>query len=108
VAKNRAEFAATVDADIVVFDIPLLFETGGDTDMDANVCVFVPDDIQEQRVIERGTMTREQFLAIRAKQMSTVQKCAGADYLIMTDTLAHARAQVCDVVRQIRAGFNDA
>jgi dephospho-CoA kinase len=108
VAKHRSEFVAGVNPDITVFDIPLMFETGGDADMDATVCVFVPDDIQEERVMERGTMTRDQFLAIRAKQISAVEKCARADYVIQTDTLAHARAQVHDVVGQIRAGLGDA
>jgi len=108
VAKHRAEFVAGIDADIIVFEIPLLFETGGDAAMDATVCVFVPDDIQEERVMERETMTHEQFLAIRAKQMPADEKCARSDYVIKTDTFAHARAQVHDVVRRIRAGLNDA
>lgn len=103
VAEDRAEFLATADADIAVLDIPLLFETGGDARMDATVCVYVPDAVQEARVLERGTMTRDQFLAIRSKQMPATEKCARADHVILTDTLEHAAAQVQKVVDQIRS-----
>ncbi|WP_299684596.1 dephospho-CoA kinase [uncultured Tateyamaria sp.] len=108
VAADRAEFIETVDADILVFDIPLLFETGGDAAMDATVCVSIPTEEQEARVMARGTMTRAQFEAIRAKQMPNAEKCAHADYVIVTDTLEHARAQVHSVISQIRGELGDA
>ncbi|MDU9006051.1 dephospho-CoA kinase [Sedimentitalea todarodis] len=102
VAEDRNKFRENATADILVFDIPLLFETGGDAAMDAVACVSVAPDIQEQRVLERGTMTREQFEMIRAKQMPDAEKRARSDYVIITDTLDHARAQVHTIVRQIR------
>ena len=102
VAKDRAAFVAQTSADITVFDIPLLFETGGDAAMDATACVSIPADEQERRVMARGTMTRDQFRAIRDKQMPNTEKCARADYVIVTDTLEHARAQVHSVVSDIR------
>jgi len=102
VAADRASFIVSAKADIVVFDIPLLFETGGDTEMDATACVYIPDEMQEARVLERGTMTRDQFLAILANQMPSQEKCARADFVINTDTLDHARAQVHSVVEQIK------
>lgn len=108
VATDRSEFRAQATADIVVFDIPLLFETGGDAAMDAVACVSVPPEVQKQRVMERGTMTEAQFEQIRMKQMPNDEKCARSDFVIVTDTLDHARAQVQDVVRQIRAGLADA
>ncbi len=108
VAADRAEFIETTDAEIIVFDIPLLFETGGDAQMDAVACVSIPPEIQEQRVLARGTMTRADFEKIRAKQMSNAEKCARSDFVIMTDTVEHARAQVQDVVRQIRERIRDA
>lgn len=106
VAQDRADFLESAKADIAVLDIPLLFETGGDRGMDATACVFVSDDIQEERVMARGTMTRDQFLAIRAKQMPAAEKCARADFVIQTDTLEHARAQVQSVVSEIRGRLN--
>lgn len=102
VAQDRAAFAASVASDIVVFDIPLLFETGGDRAMDAIVVVHAPENVQQQRVMARGTMSLEQFQAIKSKQMPSVEKCAKADFVIETDTLEHARAQVHHVISQIK------
>ncbi|WP_425084059.1 dephospho-CoA kinase [Ruegeria profundi] len=108
VAADRAAFRESAAADILVFDIPLLFETGGEAAMDAVACVRVSPDEQKRRVMERGTMSEAQFEQIRAKQMPNDEKCARSDYVIETNTLDHARAQVQDVVRQIRAGMADA
>ncbi|WP_170456987.1 dephospho-CoA kinase [Ruegeria arenilitoris] len=108
VAQDREAFRQAAKSDILVFDIPLLFEAGGDAQMDAVACVSIPPDEQKRRVMARGTMTEAQFEQIRAKQMPNDEKCARADFVIVTDTLDHARAQVQDVVRQIRAGLTDA
>lgn len=106
VGQDRADFVANCDADIIVFDIPLLFETGGNRAMDAVVCVSAPPDVQKSRVMARGTMTEGQFLAILKKQMPSEEKCARADFVVLTDTLEHARAQVVDIVSQIRSRQN--
>jgi dephospho-CoA kinase len=108
VRDDRAQFAEMTEADITVFDIPLLFETGSEAEMDAVVCVTVSPELQEKRVMERGTMTREQFLAIRDKQMPNAEKCARSDFVIQTDTLEHAGQQVHDVLEQIRKRMTDA
>ena len=108
VAQDRAAFRDVAIADILVFDIPLLFETGGNATMDAVACVSIPPEEQKRRVMARGTMTEAQFEQIRAKQMANDEKCARSDFVIVTDTLDHARAQVQDVVRQIRAGIANA
>ncbi|MGC3938012.1 dephospho-CoA kinase [Roseobacter sp. EG26] len=108
VARDRSEFLQQASADIAVLDIPLLFETGGEKMMDAVVCVSVPSDVQERRVLERGTMSSEAFQRIRAKQMPNAEKCALSDYVIVTDTVEHARKQVQDVVQQIRKKLRNA
>ncbi len=108
VAQDREEFKANATSDVLVFDIPLLFETGGNARMDAVACVSVSAEIQESRVMERGTMTREQFQNIREKQMPDAEKRALADFVIITDTLDHARSQVQDIVKKIRAGMANA
>ena len=102
VAGDRAAFLAQAASDIAVLDIPLLFETGGEAKMDAVACVTIPEDVQRDRVLARGTMTEAQFKAIRAKQMPAEEKCARSDYVIVTDTLDHARQQVRAVIRDIR------
>lgn len=108
VAQDRAAFRNSATSDILVFDIPLLFETGGNEHMDAVACVSVPYEEQKGRVLARGTMTEAQFEQIRSKQMPNAEKCARSDFVIVTDTLDHARTQVQDIVRQIRAGLANA
>jgi len=102
VGEDRAGFTARADADILVFDIPLLFETRGEARVDAVACVDIPPDQQRKRVLARGTMTEAQFEAILAKQMPNAEKVARSDYVITTNTLDHARAQVKNIVQQIR------
>lgn len=108
VRADRAQFSRATGAEIIVFDIPLLFETGAEAEMDAVVCVTVSPEEQEKRVLDRGTMGAEQFRSIRDKQMPNAEKCARADFVIETDTLEHARTQVHDVLDQIRKRLSDA
>ncbi|NIZ11805.1 dephospho-CoA kinase [Phaeobacter sp. HF9A] len=102
VQADREQFRANAQADILVFDVPLLFETGGEAAMDAVACVYVDAASQRARVLERGTMTQAQFAQILAKQMPIEQKLAKSDYRIETDTLDHARAQVDEILADIR------
>lgn len=108
VADDRRSFIDAATADIVVLDIPLLFETGADAQMDAVACVTVSAEEQERRVMVRGTMTQAQFDAIRVKQMPNDEKCRRADFVIETDSLEHASAQVQTVIRTIRKKLSHA
>jgi dephospho-CoA kinase len=101
-AADRKAFRDGAKSDILVFDIPLLFETGGEAAMDAVACVRVDAETQRDRVMQRGTMTEAQFEQILAKQMPIDEKCARADFVIETDTPEHARAQVEAVLQHIR------
>ncbi|WP_322867388.1 dephospho-CoA kinase [Aquicoccus sp. G2-2] len=103
VGADRAEFIAGAQADIIVLDIPLLFETGGNKAMDAVVVVSIDAQTQRERVLARGTMSEAQFEAILAKQVPDAQKRAQADYVVLTDTVENARAQVQDVIADIRS-----
>ncbi|SDN83150.1 dephospho-CoA kinase [Lutimaribacter pacificus] len=102
VGQDRAVFIETATSDILVFDIPLLFETGGDARMNAVAVVSVDADTQRERVLARGTMTEDQYQTIRAKQMPDAEKRARADYVIVTDSMDHAQQQVQDVIADIR------
>lgn len=106
--QDRAGFVAISQSDILVFDIPLLFETGGDANMDGVACVWTTAEVQKQRVMERGTMSMDQFEVIRSKQLSADEKRDRSDFVIMTDTIEHARAQVQNVLTQIRQRMTDA
>ena len=108
VAQDRENFISQSTADILVFDIPLLFETGTDSQMDAVVCVTVTPELQKKRVLERGNMTLRQFEQIRSKQMPNDEKCARSDYVIVTDTLDHAQRQVQSVIQDVRRRMADA
>lgn len=108
VAQDRAVFIESATANILVFDIPLLFETGGNKAMDAVVCVSIPADLQRDRVLARGTMSEAQFEQIRAKQMPNDKKAARSDYVVTTDTLDHARQQVEKIVKTIRGQLANA
>ncbi len=103
VAADRAAFIENADADVVLLDIPLLFETGANEMMDAVVVVSAPPEIQRQRVLERSGMTDDQFQTILDKQLPDAEKRTRADYVIETTTLADARAQVKSVLEQINA-----
>ena len=69
VAQDRAAFLAAAEADIVVLDIPLLFEGGSETQMDAVVVVTAPPEVQKARVLARAQMSDAQLDAIMARQM---------------------------------------
>jgi len=102
VAQDRQAFLAATDADIALLDIPLLFEGGGGTGMDAVVVVSVPEDVQRDRVLARGSMDEATFQTIRDKQMPDAEKRQRADYVIETLTLEAARASVRSVLDDIR------
>ncbi|SEV91383.1 dephospho-CoA kinase [Aliiroseovarius sediminilitoris] len=108
VAEDRADFIANAEAPIVVLDIPLLFETGTDAQVDLVVAASAPVDVQRERVLARSTMTEEQFKAILAKQMPDAEKRKRADVVIPTDTLEDARAAVKAVVAQVKERLSHA
>jgi len=101
VADRRADFLAKTDAPIVLLDIPLLLETG--TKVDAVVVATAPETVQRERVLARPGMSEEKFAALKARQMSDMEKRAQAHYLVITDKgLDHAREQVKMILADIR------
>ena len=108
VRADREQFLRETKADIAVLDIPLLFETSAEGEMDAVAVVSVAPDVQKARVLERGTMREEDFNLILSRQMPDAEKRSKADFVIETDTLEHARQQVETVVKTIRQGLADA
>ena len=106
VAKDRADFIAANPDQIVVLDTPLLFETGANTSVDAVVVVTIDMDEQKRRVLDRGTMTEEQFEAIKAKQTPDIEKRTGADYIVLTTTPEHAEIQVRQILDDIKGKMN--
>lgn len=105
VGEERAAFlAAHADAPLVAFDVPLLFETGGERHVDKVAVVSASAEVQRARVLARPGMTAERFAAILAKQLPDAEKRARADFVIATGgSLAETRAAVRAVVTCLRA-----
>lgn len=108
VVQDRQDFLRQTDADIAVLDIPLLFEIGSAKDMDAVVVVSINVEEQKRRLMQRARMTPDQIKTIMEMQAPDADKRAKADYVIETDTVEHARAQVQSVVEDIRARLTHA
>ena len=108
VAEDRQHFIANSNSDIVLFDIPLLFETNGEKNMDAIACVDVDPNTQLERVLKRGTMTKEQFEQILSKQLPNELKCSQSDFVIRTDSYDHAKEQVSHIIGLIRKDYINA
>jgi len=105
VGEERAAFLAHhADDDMVVFDIPLLFETGGDRNVDLVVVVSADAATQQARVLARPGMTRERLAEILARQTPDAEKRARADHVIATDCpMDQTRAAVRRVIACVRA-----
>jgi dephospho-CoA kinase len=89
---------------IVVLDIPLLFETGGENRVDAIVVVTADADIQRKRVLERPGMTEDRFEAILGKQVPDAEKRRRAHFLVDTGLgLQPARRQVRAILKALAA-----
>ena len=105
VAAARDAFLAEAqirDAPVVVLDVPLLFETGGERHCDAVVVVSAPADLQRERVLGRPGMTEEKFAALLAKQTPDPEKRQRADFIVdSSQELDDARAQVRDILRLV-------
>lgn len=100
VAVERQRFLDShATAPLVVLDVPLLFETGGDSRCDSVAVVSAAPDVQRARVLARPGMTESAFAAILAAQLPDAAKRARAQHVIHTDTtLAATRAQVAALV----------
>ncbi|MCY4302031.1 MAG: dephospho-CoA kinase [Aestuariivita sp.] len=107
VVRDREQFQQSSLSDVAVLEIPLLFETGGERKMDVTVCVTVKEDIRRKRVLSRRGMTEERFRTLRENQLSDMEKRERSDFVIVTDTIEHARRQVQLVLRCVRerAGY---
>ena len=106
VGHSRAEFMAKAvagGAEVVVADIPLLYETGGENRVDCVAVVSAPYEVQRERVLARPGMTAEKFESIVARQTPDAAKRARADFVIASDTsLAETLRRVREIVKMLK------
>ncbi|UHC19020.1 dephospho-CoA kinase [Methylobacterium currus] len=103
-AARDAFLATHASAPLVVLDVPLLFETGGEAGCDAVAVVTAPPEVQRARVLARPGMTEDAFAQILTKQMPDAEKRRRADFLIETDRgFPQAEAQVEAVIAAVTA-----
>ena len=100
VGEERAAFLRHHGgAALVVFDVPLLFETGGDARVDKVAVVSAAEPVQRARVLARPGMSEAKLDAILARQLPDADKRARADFVIPTDVpLPETRARVDAVI----------
>ena len=107
VGAARADFirqAESAGAPFAIFDIPLLYETGGEKSVDVVVVVSAPADVQRGRVLARPGMTEQKFAAILAAQTPDDEKRARADFVVDAGAgLDSARTQVTGIIAALRA-----
>jgi dephospho-CoA kinase len=102
VTEERQRFVATSPSDIVVCDIPLLFETGAEADLDATLLVTAPPALQRRRVMARPGMTEALFQRLLARQMPDPMKRAKADHILETLAPEATRAGVKALIGYLR------
>ena len=106
VQEMRRRFVARARRDgqrLVVFDIPLLFETHGEDACDMVVVVSAPARVQRARVLARPGMTPERFAAILARQMPDAEKRRRADLVVQTGlSRHHADRAIRRLIRETR------
>lgn len=102
-AKRAQFFGDNGNAAMLVFDIPLLFERGGEQAFDAVVVVSAPAQIQRERVLARPGMTEEKFEDILQLQVPDAEKRARATHVIDTGTtLEETEAQVAEFIAALQ------
>jgi dephospho-CoA kinase len=94
--------AERAGAPVVVVDVPLLFETGGEKRVDAVMVVTTAPELQRERILARGTMTAETLDAILARQTPDAEKRRRADFVVDTSHgLDPVRARIRDILAEV-------
>ena len=107
VAADREEFRRSRSG-LLVFDIPLLFETSADQWLDAVLVVSVSQDVQRERVFARDGMTEDLFEDILSRQIPDQEKRDRADFVIETTAIDQTKEKVRDLIRDLEKRMADA
>ncbi|MCY4151511.1 MAG: dephospho-CoA kinase [Aestuariivita sp.] len=105
VAEDRQAFLHTTNKLIAVMEIPLLFENGLESEMDFVVCTAIDATTRSHRLQSRETMTARQIELLLSKQLTEQKKIDRSDFVVVTNTIDNARAQVAGIVQQIKEDY---
>ncbi|VAW23479.1 Dephospho-CoA kinase [hydrothermal vent metagenome] len=102
-ANSRQDFhTRNKESAVMVFDIPVLYETDAESWMDYVLVVTAPEEVQRHRVLMRGSMSEDLFATIIARQMPDIEKRALADYIFDTSLgLEHTKAEVKALIEEL-------
>lgn len=103
VAADREGFLAGTPGDLVLLDIPLLFETGAESSCDATLLVTAPALLQRRRVLARPGMTEDHLALILSRQMPDTDKRARATHVVETLSIDSTRAYIRALIAHIHA-----
>lgn len=103
ILEDRQNFQKYTTSDVVVFDIPLLFETGADKEMDKTVCVFTSTKKQMERLKNRNKGYDDYYKQLISKQMPSNEKCDRADFVIETTSHTAVEKRVIEILDILRA-----
>jgi dephospho-CoA kinase len=106
VRKRRERFISywrKKGSPLVILDIPLLFETGQEKELDYVIVVSASEEVQRKRALARPGMTGQKLAGILARQMPDAEKCKRADFVIENSgsSLEHLRIQVDALSRKL-------
>ena len=102
IQADRLDFQNQNIADIAVFDIPLLFETGADKEMDKTVCVFTSAKNQIERLKKRTDNSDNYYKELILKQMPSEEKCKLSDFIIETTSHEKVEEKVLEILNMLR------
>lgn len=108
VAAHRAEFVASAEADIVVLDIPLLFEIGAEDQVNLVLVVTAPEEVQRARVLSRPDMSDAQLAAILGRQVPDAEKRRRADLVVETVDMDDTKEKIATLLARLREERKDA
>jgi dephospho-CoA kinase len=106
VAEARAAFLGDSAANVVVLDVPLLFERGIDRECDGVAVVSASPETQMRRLLARPGMDRAAAEMLLARQMPDAEKRARARWIVPSETLEEARAAVRQILSEIRGAHH--
>lgn len=100
--ENFLEKARSAGCSLAILDIPLLFETGRDREVDKTIVVTTTPAIQRERALKRSGMTAEKLDFLVSKQMPDAEKRARADYIVDTSiSFDDSQKQVDDILSEL-------